>query len=243
MFGDFQQPSDFYDSIDEEPEPEIDQVSPEYRSMIDETEAGMMGPSSKDFVDYSGDDDINVTKDYNDPIITKKGKGKQGLNKMVNTFGDVSELAVAGADFLNEAFKKRAERKAEEDLYRMSMADNSMGVYQNRLGSRGFYDVNTGLLEQDQKTPIGYGMAKKGRETYSHTSKGEGGFKNFIKEYQEGGDFYNAYMPFDMYGNQNAFNTFVTPEYQYGGQMSNEVEVSDEMIQKLIAAGADIEYL
>ena len=58
-----------------------------------------------------------------------------------------------------------------------------------------------------------------------------GKFKNFIKEYQQGGDFYDSYMPVDM------------SRYQYGGQRLNEVEVSDEMIQKLIAAGADIEYL
>jgi len=64
------------------------------------------------------------------------------------------------------------------------------------------------------------------------------------KGYKKGGNIdYGNYMPVDMYGHQNAFSTFRRPVYQYGGQPTNIVEVDDRMIQKLIAAGADIEYL
>jgi hypothetical protein len=65
----------------------------------------------------------------------------------------------------------------------------------------------------------------------------------FLRRQRGGNIDYGNYMPVDMYGHQNAFSTFGRPVYQYGGQTTNIVEVDDRMIQKLIAAGADIEYL
>jgi hypothetical protein len=62
---------------------------------------------------------------------------------LVNAFAEGSKFATAGADFLNEMFKKQRGRQAKQDLLKMSMADN-MGVQEGTLLGQGTYDENTG---------------------------------------------------------------------------------------------------
>ena len=207
---------------------------------------GKMNPEHSSYRDMSNHDLYEAYKEeypdknFMSPQVTKKKKNFFDSPGM-DWFGNISEGLVAGAGVLNEMALNKKKSEAENYLRTMSMADNAFGYYEDKPGTRGYWDANTGILQPDQQTPH---IVQKGFETYQcGGSKKKKSFKNFIKEYQSGGEFYDSYIPIDMYGNQNAFNTFAAPRYQHGGQMSNEVEVSDEMIQKLIAAGADIEYL
>ena len=119
-----------------------------------------------------------------EPQVTKKKKNFFDSPGM-KAYGAISEGLVAGAGVLNEMALKEKQKEAENYLRTMGMADNAFGYYEDTVGTRGYWDENTGILQPDQQTP------------YSVQSGGE----------------------------------------------TQEFEVDDKMIQKLIAAGADIEYL
>jgi hypothetical protein len=72
-----------------------------------------------------------------------------GINRMMNSplmnaFGEGSVFATKGADFINEMAKNRKRRRAENDLQRMTMADNQFGISEPGMLSQGTYDENTG---------------------------------------------------------------------------------------------------
>ena len=88
--------------------------------------------------------DATVTRDRGN-LGTRMQRGVDNFmnSPLVNAFAETSKFATAGADFLNEAFKKQRGRQAKEDLLKMSMADN-MGVQEGTLLGQGTYDENTG---------------------------------------------------------------------------------------------------
>lgn len=130
----------------------------------------------------------NQLTTFTGPQVEITNKYQGDLNRFMDSrfvqgYEKLSNFGVKGANFLNEIFKEKKRAEAEDNLYRMTMADKAYGYYENSANKRGTWDVNTGLAEQNN---------------------------------------YGSYM-------------------QEGGEM--ELELDDETIQELIAAGADIEII
>lgn len=130
----------------------------------------------------------NQLTTFTGPQVEITNKYQGDLNRFIDSrfvqgYEKLSNFGVKGANFLNEIFKEKKRAEAEDNLYRMTMADKAYGYYENPANKRGTWDVNTGLAEQNN---------------------------------------YGSYM-------------------QEGGEM--ELELDDETIQELIAAGADIEII
>ncbi len=134
-------------------------------------------------------------------------------NPFVEAFGKTSNALVSGANLANEIFQNKRARQAEQDFTYSTMADKIYGAYNERPGSRGMWDVNTGLAQPDN---LDVGYAQMGMEMSPKL--------NMLRMFTGGGMVYN-----DMY----------MPEYQVGG----EAQVDNQTLAALIAAGADIEIL
>ena len=134
-------------------------------------------------------------------------------NPFVEAFGKTSNALVSGANLANEIFQNKRARQAEQDFIYSTMADKIYGAYNERPGSRGMWDVNTGLAQPDN---LDVGYAQMGMEMSPKL--------NMLRMFTGGGMVYN-----DMY----------MPEYQVGG----EAQVDNQTLVALIAAGADIEIL
>jgi len=134
-------------------------------------------------------------------------------NPFVEAFGKTSNALVAGANLANEIFQNKRARQAETDFIYSTMADKIYGAYNERPGSRGMWDVNTGLAQPDN---LDVGYAQMGMEMSPKL--------NMLRMFTGGGMVYN-----DMY----------MPQYQVGG----EAQVDNQTLAALIAAGADIEIL
>ncbi|TXG86649.1 MAG: hypothetical protein E6R13_00285 [Spirochaetes bacterium] len=72
-------------------------------------------------------------------------------SRFMEGYGKLSDFAVKGANFVNEVFKEKKRAEAEDELYRMTMADKAYGYYENPVNKRGTWDVNTGLAEQNNR--------------------------------------------------------------------------------------------
>lgn len=77
------------------------------------------------------------------------------------TYPKLATQAVGAAGILNDIFDLRKASQAERDLYDMTQADSLYDPRENPIGKKGYYDINTGLLEQDQYVPY---MAQQGTE-------------------------------------------------------------------------------
>jgi len=119
----------------------------------------------------TGDPAATQTEDptaMQDPKIKRKNKLMGTVNRIkdsrfVEKFGDVSNFLVAGAGVINEMFKNRKARKAEEDLVYSGMADKAYGMVESREGDRGLTDENTGIIQPDN---IRAYEARMGKETF-----------------------------------------------------------------------------
>ena len=146
-------------------------------------------------------------------------------SRFMEGYGTLSNIAVRSADFLNEMFKDRRRREAEGELYEMTQADRIFGMYEDPVTKKGLYDVNTGLLEQDQYVPY---MRKKGGE-----------FKPHMMYDPKTGKGYKANVPADHERMNKMGYTHDKPKKEQGG----ELELDPDTIAKLIALGANIEIL
>ena len=103
-------------------------------------------------------------------------KAATGFNNFIGrpatkAFGEASKFVTAGADVINEMFKNKKGRQAEQDMLKQTMADNAFGTsYGGVLGS-GVHDTNTGKIYANMQgdTSVGGGFAgyyqsKYGRE-------------------------------------------------------------------------------
>jgi hypothetical protein len=141
------------------------------------------------------------TEPFNvDPTITRKrslgNAYDQAKNFMMNSpemqaYGDVSQTAVMGANFVNEMFAQKEYNDYRNKLRNTTTADKMYGAVENPVNKRGTFDTNLGLAEPDNLVDY-YARAMYGAE---------------IK--QEGG----------------------------------EIEVDQDTLAALIAAGADIQIL
>jgi hypothetical protein len=104
---------------------------------------------------------------YEDPQIKRTnripGTIKYAMDSPgMQAFGKTSGALVAGAGVVNEMFQNKKARDAKRDFRMMGMADKAFGMYNEREGDRGMWDVNTGLAQPDN-LDVGY-FAQDGKE-------------------------------------------------------------------------------
>jgi hypothetical protein len=177
-----------------------------------------------------------------DPTITRKrslgNAYDQAQNFIMNSpemqaYGDVSQAAVMGANFANEMFAQKEYNDYRNKLRNTTTADKMYGVVENPVNKRGTFDTNLGLAEPDNLVDY-YARAMYGKELY----KSGGEFEPHMMFDPVSGEAYEANVEADH--NRFAKMGFVhKDEMQKGG----EVEVDNDTLAALIAAGADIQIL
>lgn len=154
-------------------------------------------------------------------------------NPYMQAYGDVSQAVVMGANLANEFFKEAEFNDYKNKLRNSTMADKVYLATENPSNKRGTWDVNMGLAEPDNLVDY-YAQAMYGKEMY----KKGGEFVPHMMYDPESGKAYEAKVEADH--NRFARMGFVhEDEMQTGG----EVEVDNDTLAALIAAGADIEML
>ena len=154
-------------------------------------------------------------------------------NPAVKAFADVSQAAVMGANFANELFQEKEYNDYRNKLRNTTTADNVYTAVENPINKRGTFDANLGLAEPDNLVDY-YAQAMYGKETY----KSGGQFEPHIMYDPVSGKDYKANVEADH--NRFAKMGFIhQDEMQQGG----EIEVDNDTLAALIAAGADIEIL
>lgn len=188
----------------------------------------------------------NIGMSQEDEVIEPKIRRRRNLGNAFDSaemfikedpdlqaFGDLSQFAVMGANFANEFFKQREFDDYRNKLRNTTIADNVYLATENPSNKRGTFDVNLGLAEPDNLVPY-YAQAMYGKETY----KKGGEFVAHMMYDPISGKGYEAKVEADH--NRFAKMGFVhEDEMQIGG----EVEVDNDTLAALIAAGADIEML
>lgn len=103
-------------------------------------------------------------------------KAAAGFNNFISrpatkAFGEASKFVTAGADVINEMFKNKKGRQAEQDMLKQTMADNAFGTSYGGVLDDGIWDTNTGKIYGNmQGDPsvgggfAGYYQSKYGRE-------------------------------------------------------------------------------
>ena len=175
------------------------------------------------------------------PTVTRKrslgtayAKGKNFIKNdpTVRAFGDVSEGLVMGANLANEFFLEKKEREYNDELRQIG-ADQLYGAVQDPVNKRGTFDANLGLAEPDNLVDY-YAQAMYGKELY----KSGGEFEPHMMFDPVSGKGYKANVEADH--NRFAKMGFIhQDEMQQGG----EIEIDNDTLAALIAAGADIEIL
>lgn len=104
---------------------------------------------------------------YEDPEIKRTNRIPGTINYIMDSpemqaFNKTSGALVAGAGVVNEMFQNKKARDAKRDFRMMGMADKAFGMYNEREGDRGMWDINTGLAQPDN-LDVGY-FAQEGKE-------------------------------------------------------------------------------
>ncbi len=182
-----------------------------------------------------------VTNEPPGPTVKRKrslgtayAKGKNFIKNdpTVKAFGDVSEGLVMGANLANEFFLEKKEREYNDELRQVG-ADQLYSAVQDPLNKRGTFDANLGLAEPDNLVDY-YAQAMYGKEIY----KKGGEFEPHMMFDPVSGKGYKANVEADH--NRFAKMGFIhQDEMQQGG----EIEIDNDTLAALIAAGADIEIL
>lgn len=190
--------------------------------------------------------EIDLTKDLNTiPGIKPQGldtpspsvkRKKYSLSNMIDqaetfikehpamrAFGDISDTVVKGANLANAFYDQKNLFDFRNKARDATMADKIFLTREDPSNVRGTFDVNTGLMEPDNLVDY-YGMAKKGGE-----------FKPHMMYHPVTGEGYKANKPQDHI----RMDEMGYVHKQGGG----EVEVDNDTLAALIAAGADIEML
>ena len=104
----------------------------------------------------------NQSATYEDPTVERTNKKKlgdrfnQGLDRFMdspgmNMFSESSKAIVAGADFLNQTALNAKGRQARYDMDKSTMADSAFGVVENDPNAMGYWDTQTGLINQNMQ--------------------------------------------------------------------------------------------
>lgn len=180
------------------------------------------------------------------PTVTPTVKRKRGIgnalkqaetfikeNPAMRAFGDVSDAVVKGANFANEYFTQQKFYDYKNELRNSTVADKVYLASENPVNKRGTFDINLGLAEPDNLVDY-YAQAMYGKETY----KAGGEFEPHMMYDPVSGKGYKANVESDH--NRYAKLGFLHKnEMEKGG----EIEIDNDTLAALIAAGADIEIL
>ena len=153
----------------------------------------------------------NQSATYEDPTVERTNKKKlgarmeQGLARFMdsptmNKVGEIGAFGINVANVGNQIALNTKANQAEIDMTKGTMADNAFGVVENDNNSQGYWDTNTGLINQNMqgRGPSGfegaynraeYGMelptAQDGEETsYKEGETYRGGTKEWNDWYQ-----------------------------------------------------------
>jgi len=185
-------------------------------------------------------EEINFTPEFN---VTNKVEGfvtRLGDNPYVRAATSLSKAGVDTAGFLNRIYDRRNYNRALDQLEERSGADYKYGVVMQDPFSEGFYDVNSGQLQGEAERTPGYYMSFAGSpNSYNMSAKEGGEFKPHMMYDPESGRGYEAKVPAD-HERMAKMGYLHKDEMKQGGEV---VELSQDMIAQLIAAGADIEIL
>ena len=185
---------------------------------------------------------VPVTNTPAGPTVTRKRSIGNAINQVkdfvrynpaMQAFGDVSEGAVLGANFVNEIFQEKKFNDYKNQLRNATTADKVYTAVENPVNKRGTFDANLGLAEPDNLVDY-YAQAMYGKEVYR---KG-GEFEPHMMFDPKTGKGYEAKVPTD-HERMAKMGFLHKDEMEMGG----EVEVDNETLAALIAAGADIEML
>ncbi len=171
-----------------------------------------------------------------------------GDNPFFRAGTSLSKVAVDTAGFLNDnIFNRVNQEKAKEDRQDMFMADNWASIVTDAPGSKGNYKTNTGMLRSTKDRVVGLDeatfnpfmttqfMRTGGEESY--LANRDRVIKAIAEQdkAKEGGEPNNEGF--------RALPDFVQDKIMKRQQGGETVNLSQDMIAELIAAGADIEIL
>ena len=140
----------------------------------------------------------------------------------------IAKSLVDGAGFINRMFDSRKFAEAQDQLEERSGADYKFAIRTADPFDEGFYDINTGQLQGEAERTPGYYMSFAG-SPYS--------FDGVAKEGMETGEA--AYL-----ANRDKVIKAAIAKQEKGLKRGGDVvDVDQDMIAKLIAAGANIEML
>lgn len=154
-------------------------------------------------------------------------------NPYMQAYGDVSNFAVMGANLANEFFAEKEYNDYRNKLRNLTNADKIYSAVVDPMNQRGTFDINTGLAEPDNLVDY-YMQGKYGREMY----KTGGDFSPHMMYDPKSGKGYKANVLADHIRMAD-MGYLHKDEMGYGG----ELEVDNDTLAALIAAGADIEML
>jgi len=177
-----------------------------------------------------------------EPKVTRKRTIGNAINQVedfvnynpgMQAFGDVSDFAVKGANLVNEIFQQKEFDDYRNKLRNSTAADNIYLATENPVNKRGTFDANSGLAEPDNLVDY-YAQAMYGKELY----KSGGEFQPHMMFDPVSGKGYKANVEADH--NRFAKLGFLHQDEMQGG---GEIEIDNDTLAALIAAGADIEIL
>ncbi len=161
---------------------------------------------------------------------------------LYNAATAMSSLAVKGAGFYNRRIAERDFKRQYDKLELMGGADFTYDTKMSDPMSEGYYGLNDGRLQGEAERTTGYYMNFQGSPTQfggaTGTAKKGGEFKVHMMFDPESGKGYKANEPAD-HERMKKLGYLHKDEMQGGG----EIEVDNDTLAALIAAGADIEIL
>ena len=166
---------------------------------------------------------------------------------MARAATSLSKVAVDSAGFANDIFDMKKFENAKEDREEMFMADNFANIKVDGVGNKGFWDVNDGGLMSNKDRVVGIDEAAFNMFTTPQFSKEGGGvnnpgFKalppnvqhNILSNMASGGE--ESYLA----NRDRVIKAAIASKKQMGGDI---MDVDQDLLIQLIAAGADIEIL
>ena len=210
-------------------------------------------PKGKREMEVSTDPTSN---DYFNQIQGPTTEIENPLSGLLNFVGDtpmaraatsLSKVAVDSAGFANDIFDMKKFENAKEDREEMFMADNFANIKVDGVGNKGFWDVNDGGLMSNKDRVVGIDEATFNMFTTPQFSKEGGGvnnpgFKalppnvqhNILSNMASGGE--ESYLA----NRDRVIKNAIASKKQMGGDI---MDVDQDLLIQLIAAGADIEIL
>ena len=210
-------------------------------------------PKGKREMEVSTDPTSN---DYFNQIQGPTTEIENPLSGLLNFVGDtpmaraatsLSKVAVDSAGFANDIFDMKKFENAKEDREEMFMADNFANIKVDGVGNKGFWDVNDGGLMSNKDRVVGIDEAAFNMFTTPQFSKEGGGvnnpgFKalppnvqhNILSNMASGGE--ESYLA----NRDRVIKNAIASKKQMGGDI---MDVDQDLLIQLIAAGADIEIL